>query len=598
VRGREAFIAQAGWPIVYLLRGEELVAVYPDTTLEETDASVLGERQSIEVRLFRAALQPGDTILMLDGPMARQLDPDRLGMLVAGSNQRALQNLQSLAPPEDCTAMVIRMPSTFAREPADQWAYAQAEGVAATGATAAASAGMERPSPEAAKKGGQVQAVLQGIGSGLRSLGESLLPDRTFDSQTRTASSRVEPQRQARPVREDRDRRPNWALVAAFAIPLATLLTVGSYTAYRNWSAQSQLNSHLEEARRKQEIALSSAGSPTVARDYWLEVLASLQAAEAMQPDHPDIAQMRSQAERELDRIDGVTRLGAISRIHYYTEPGSSPSRVAVAGLDVYVLDRGTEQVYHHKLNDLRNALRDPSADQILVQQGQTVEDATIGNLVDITWMDDGGQRQAGALLVLDRAGLLLEIDPTWEQRAHQTLGGVDSWLSPVSLHTFDGNLYILDAMANQVLRYRSGRYADIPDRWITQEGADLRTAVDMGIDGSIYLLHNNGKMDKFHGGEAVPFGVNGVPRALSGANALQMDVEEAVQYIYVADASERRIVQLDREGAFVRQLQPELGQEDLFHQLSGLFVDETGAKLYYVAANALYVTDLPPVQP
>jgi hypothetical protein len=104
--------------------------------------------------------------------------------------------------------------------------------------------------------------------------------------------------------------------------------------------------------------------------------------------------------------------------------------------------------------------------------------------------------------------------------------------------------------------------------------------------------------MDKYHGGETEPFGVTGVPRALSGANTLHMDVEEAVQYIYVADASGKRIVQLDREGAFVRQLQPALGQEDLFRQLSGLFVDETGAKLYYVAANALYVTDLPPVQP
>jgi hypothetical protein len=379
---------------------------------------------------------------------------------------------------------------------------------------------------------------------------------------------------------------------------VATLLFVGIYAAYRNWSTQSQFSSYLEDARRKQEIALSSVGSPAVARDYWLEVLSSLQAAAGMQPEHPDIAPMRSQAEQEIDRIDGVTRLGAINRIYGYPEPGSSPSRIAVAGLDLYVLDQGTERVYHHALNDLRNALRDPSADQVLVQQGQVIEGATIGNLVDITWMDDGGQRQAGALLVLDRAGLLLEIDRTWEQRNHQTLGGAGSWLSPVSLRTFDGNLYILDSMANQVLRYRAGQYASEPDLWVTQEGVDLRTAVDMGIDGSIYLLHNYGKLDKYHGGETEPFSVTGVPRPLTGANALHMDVEEALQYIYVADASERRIVQLDREGAFVRQLQPALAQEDLFRQLSGLFVDETGAKLYYVAANALYVTDLPPVQP
>ena len=87
------------------------------------------------------------------------------------------------------------------------------------------------------------------------------------------------------------------------------------------------------------------------------------------------------------------------------------------------------------------------------------------------------------------------------------------------------------------------------------------------------------------------------VPRSLSSAVALYTDVEEETEYIYVADASEKRIVQLDREGAFVRQLQPALGQEDLFRQLSGLFVDETGAKLYFVANSALSVTDIPPVQ-
>jgi len=119
-----------------------------------------------------------------------------------------------------------------------------------------------------------------------------------------------------------------------------------------------------------------------------------------------------------------------------------------------------------------------------------------------------------------------------------------------------------------------------------------------LGIDGNIYILHNNGKLDKYYGGERVPFTMSRVPRPLSGGNALHLEEQESAQYIYIADASERRIVQIDREGVFVRQLQPALSQEDLFRQLSGLYVDEMGAKLYYVAANTLYITDLPPVQP
>jgi hypothetical protein len=304
---------------------------------------------------------------------------------------------------------------------------------------------------------------------------------------------------------------------------------------------------------------------------------------------------MRDQAERELDRIDGVTRLPQIYEIYEYT---GAPSRIVAAGLDVYVLDRGGGKVYRHALNEPRNALRNPSSDQLLLQRGESVEGASVGDLVDLTWMKEGGNRQAGALLILDRTGQLFEYDPDGPQVSHQNLGGTDTWRSPTSLRTFDSNLYILDSMGNQVLKYLEEQYSNPPDRWIAQADTDLRTAIDMGIDGSIYVLHNNGKLDKYYGGERVPFAVTHVPRPLSGGHAIFLEVEEATQYVYIADASERRIVQLDREGAFVRQLQPGLGQEDLFRQLAGLYVDEIGAKLYYVAANTLYIADLPPVQP
>jgi hypothetical protein len=456
-----------------------------------------------------------------------------------------------------------------------------------------------------------VRTILRTIGKGLRGLGERLLPDRSAPeteygpeglSSTRDAMQSQQRRRASRARarsgrRGEQWRQPNWGLAAALAIPVLALLFVGGYMLYQNWSSSNQYSTHLEQARRKQEIAQSQAESPTVARDYWLEVLSSLQAAAAIQPDQPEIAEMRTQAEQELDRIDGVTRLAEITKIYEYTGPSRAPNRLVVAGLDVYVLDRGGAQVYRHALNEQRNALRNPTADQLLLQQGQVIEGTTVMGLVDLTWMDEGGDRQAGALLVLDRAGHVFEYDPAWEQIGHQSLGGADTWRSPTSLRTFGSNLYLLDPMANQVLRYMEGQYADAPNRWIAQSDTDLRTAVDMGIDGNIYVLHNNGKLDKFYSGERVPFGVTRVPRPLSGANSLYLDVEEATQYIYVADASERRIVQLDREGIFVRQLQPSLGQEELFRQLSGLYVDEMGAKLYYVASNALYVTDLPPVQ-
>jgi hypothetical protein len=129
LRGREAFVAQAGWPVVYLLRDQELIDAYPDTTLENLDESVLGQQSAIEVRLFRLPIRSGDTILMLDGPMARHLAPEKLGAWVTGSDEWALHNLEAMAPPTDCSAMIVRVPSISARtqKAADQWTYAPVE---------------------------------------------------------------------------------------------------------------------------------------------------------------------------------------------------------------------------------------------------------------------------------------------------------------------------------------------------------------------------------------------------------------------------------------------------------------------------------------
>lgn len=662
LRGREAFIAHAGWPVIYHIRGDQVNA-FPDTVLSGEDDSVLGQKQIIEIGLFRTPIQAGDTILMLDGPMARQLDIAQIAQVVTGSLEHTISNLQTLAPQQDCSAMVIQVARTapHTRIPAEQWTFTPVETVPA----AESPAGRREPSPTSSVEdrvrdsasglqdssdyldgyheteddaldypvdddapfafadqeddtltdttppfvpptrtesgpaiNDQVETILGAIGDGMRTLGERLLPDQ----QPRTSlGSASRAQRRHRTARTRRTRtqaqQPSWGLAVALAIPLLVLLFVGGYMLYRNWSTQSQYNTFIETAQLKRDIALSSADSPTVARDYWLEVLASLKAAEGIQPDQPETAQMRSQAEAELDRIDGVTRLGPLYQIYQYDLTGSAPSRIVVAGLDVYVLDRGTGRVYHHALNESRNALRNPNAEQVLLKQGDSVEGKNVGSLVDITWMQDGGERQAGALAILDREGLLVEYDPTWERFEYQTVGGTDQWRAPLRLRTYDANLYILDSMANQVFKYGSGSFTQEPTRWMAGDETDLSTAVDMSIDGSIYLLHNTGNVTKYYGGEPAPFALTRIPRPLASANALHADVKEAVQYIYIADASERRIVQVDREGTFVRQLQTALGQEESFRQLSGLFVDETGGKLYLISASALYVTDLPPVQ-
>lgn len=622
LRDGEAFVAQAGWPMVYLMHRESVQA-FPDTTLVEEDSSMLGQRQIAEVRLFRASVYTGDTILMTDGPMARQLGITRIGQIVSGGVEHAMSNLETLAPPEDCTAMVIQIgePATQASTRAEQWAFMPVETPPIPDAepladdTPATPVWMHEPdvspepyeepfeaheSPQVERPRRQspvparIRGTLKAFGKGMRTFGERMLPDQS------PARSSSQSRRQGARTRRGRDKaasHPHWGIAAAIAVPILALIFVGGYTMYRNWSLQNQFQALLDQATLKRDIALGSVESPTVARDYWLEVISLADQAGAMQPEHADVELLRSQAQAEIDRIDGVTRLGQAHKLYEYSAMGSVPSRVIVAGLDVYVLDRGAGRVYHHALNEPRNALRDPDADQVLAQEGQPIDGQNIGSLVAIAWMKEGGERQAGELLILDRDGLLIGFDPSWEQLSIQSVGGQEEWRSPLALNTYDSNLYLLDAAANQIFKYPDQRFGDAPQQWIQQDDVDLSAAIDIGIDGNIYVLYNDGKLSRYYAGKNAPFEVGPMPQPMTRADALYLDMEEVTQYIYIADGSGMRITQLDREGKFIRQLRSSLDQEGAFQGLRGLYVDETGDKLYYITANALYVAAVPPVQ-
>ncbi len=619
LRGAEAFIAQAGWPVVYLVHDERLQA-FPDTTLEDEDTSVLGQRQSADVRLFHALVQPGDTILIMDGPMARHLSITRIAQTVTTSIEQTISNLETLAPAEDCSAMVIQVGMSASGAPREQWAFTPVE----TPPVAPAASALEPQSESAVRPEEQVDepwpdepasdriarrqrsrrvspaltdrigAVLGTLGRFVRTVGERLLPDRQAQPSPAQHRQHGTHARRERAQEAPQTRR---GIIAAIAVPLVVLLVVGGYLLYRDWSLRSEFDKRLSDAKLSRDIALASATSPSVARDYWQQVITNLEVAAKLLPERTDLQPMREEAEQAIDRINGVTRITPV-KLYDYQDPGSVPSRVIVAGLNVYVLDRGLNRVYHHILNERRTEVRDPGVSQILIQQGQPVEGQSVGSLIDIAWFQNGGDRQAGALLILDRNGLLLEYDPAWEKLRAQTIGGQSTWRTPVAMRTFDSNLYLLDPTANQVLKYWKDQFAKNPDSWVKKSDADLSKAMDLAIDGNIFVLHSDGKIDKYFGGESVTFTQTKSPRPLTSAAALHFDIEEVVRNMYIVDPTDMRIVQLDHTGTFVRQFQPVRGQEVHMRQPAGVFVDETGGKLYYVAANALYVADIAPVQP
>jgi len=174
-------------------------------------------------------------------------------------------------------------------------------------------------------------------------------------------------------------------------------------------------------------------------------------------------------------------------------------------------------------------------------------------------------------------------------------LTDTNRWGQPAVIGAYNGNLYVLDATANQILRYTAtpDGYGSPPeDRFSLSQQRDLRGAADMGIDGAIYVVFSGGRAEKFLRGDKQPFGLDGIAQPLQQTTAIFTDVDDEVRHVYIADPGAERVIQATKDGKFVRQFRFREGAT--FARISDLHVDEGAGRLYFIAGDALYVCALP----
>ncbi|MFQ5885756.1 MAG: hypothetical protein ACE5II_00825, partial [Anaerolineae bacterium] len=265
-----------------------------------------------------------------------------------------------------------------------------------------------------------------------------------------------------------------------------------------------------------------------------------------------------------------------------FPEARSAPLRVVAQENDLYILDGGVDRLYRYRWSEAARTLQTPPEGAILIDSKEQ------GELLDIVWLEPGGGRERGTLLILKSDGLL-EYDPL-KGLSSLSVVETDSWQEPRRAGGFEGNFYLLDAGAKRILKYLpTGRdYNSAPLHYIVE--AEFESAVDMAIDGDIYVLLAEGVIMKFTTGERRPFVVEGLEEGFS--NPLAIFTNPGTDHVYVVESG--RIVELGKEGRFVRQLRPSREEEEAFQELSTVFVDEGKGRLFILSGKRLYLADLP----
>lgn len=156
------------------------------------------------------------------------------------------------------------------------------------------------------------------------------------------------------------------------------------------------------------------------------------------------------------------------------------------------------------------------------------------------------------------------------------TFGVVDTYL---------GNIYSIDG--SEVNKYVKSGDALTKSLWAS--GADFTGAKDMEIAYSIYVLKQNSTVVAYTTGNKTDFELSGLETPLE--NAVSLVFDNNFDYIYVADAGNKRVVIFDADGAFVNEIVPKAPAT--WDALKSISVNSAETMLYVLSGTKVYTVDL-----
>lgn len=156
-----------------------------------------------------------------------------------------------------------------------------------------------------------------------------------------------------------------------------------------------------------------------------------------------------------------------------------------------------------------------------------------------------------------------------------------EDWGEVRGFSVFQKNLYLL--FPDQIRKYTATASGYLPPgNWLREE-VDLSGGIDLAIDGAIYVLRQDGLIQKLLRGKKERF----APSLKEPLNPLACFTSPLLENFYLLDR-EGRVVVLDKEGRYQRQYRSPLlaGAKDFV-------VDSQGKKIYFLVGSKIYRFDL-----
>jgi type II secretory pathway pseudopilin PulG len=159
------------------------------------------------------------------------------------------------------------------------------------------------------------------------------------------------------------------------------------------------------------------------------------------------------------------------------------------------------------------------------------------------------------------------------------------TWKKGIDVQSYNKYVYVLDPVENQIWKYERQRSAYTVASAYNQ-GADLSRAVSFAIDGAIYVLSDDGTIQKLFRGEKQDFSFREMPSTPLAGQNIKIFTTDELDYLYVLDPDNARILVFTKGDRFATYKKQVLfGVSDV----RDFTVDPSGQKINIVTKNKIY---------
>ncbi len=160
-----------------------------------------------------------------------------------------------------------------------------------------------------------------------------------------------------------------------------------------------------------------------------------------------------------------------------------------------------------------------------------------------------------------------------------------ETWKRGLDIKTYGRYAYILDPVENQIWKYERRRAKYSPAIAYNQ-GADLSRAISMTIDGGIYILSDDGTLQKIFRGTKVDYTFRDLPSIPFSGQNLKIFTTPNLDFLYVLDPDNARIlvfVKGERFATYKKQVLFDLPDARDF------VIDDSGQKVNVLTTDKIY---------